>query len=224
MRETSAGKDAAMHTELNEHAGEEILERYAMSTLPDVEVEPFEEHLLICPVCQRRLEEMDAYVLAAGTAAAKLRQESPSAWRNFAARLTLRRLPAPLWVAGAVVVLVSGIWFTGRWELSQSPVSSPAVVLLRSGRGAHDTARSRAPSRQPLLLQVDLKELPTLPVYGLEIVDARGSRLWQSQVEPQDGRLSIRVTRKLAAGRYWVRLFKVTPPKELLREYGLAVK
>jgi predicted anti-sigma-YlaC factor YlaD len=37
-----------------QHIPEEAMEFYAMRTLPDFEIEPLEEHLLMCPECRDR--------------------------------------------------------------------------------------------------------------------------------------------------------------------------
>jgi len=47
-----------------EHISDNDLEWYAMLTLPETDLEPFEEHLLICSVCRVRLAESEQYVAA----------------------------------------------------------------------------------------------------------------------------------------------------------------
>lgn len=54
------------------HVPEDALEAYAMRKLPGRDVAPLEEHLLICPVCQTRLDAVDEYVRVAKAAAAAL--------------------------------------------------------------------------------------------------------------------------------------------------------
>ena len=39
-----------------------LLEAYAMGKLTDQESRPVEEHLLLCPVCQKRLEDLDDFL------------------------------------------------------------------------------------------------------------------------------------------------------------------
>jgi hypothetical protein len=59
------------------HISEEVLEQYAMRTLPEsAELGRLEEHLLICSECRNRLQMMDDYVAAMRSAAAKLRSGS----------------------------------------------------------------------------------------------------------------------------------------------------
>jgi hypothetical protein len=61
----------AMTQELNSHPDEGELEKYSMSDLREEE-DRFEEHLLHCEHCQRRLAETDAYVAAMRGAAAAI--------------------------------------------------------------------------------------------------------------------------------------------------------
>jgi len=60
-----------MNTCASLHIPGEVLEKYSLGILPDVDSAPLDEHLLICPTCQRRLEEIDDYVrvMKAATAA-----------------------------------------------------------------------------------------------------------------------------------------------------------
>jgi hypothetical protein len=61
-----------MNTGDESHVTEDALEAYALRKLSLRDVAPLEEHLLICPVCQTRLDEVDEYVRAAKAAAAAL--------------------------------------------------------------------------------------------------------------------------------------------------------
>jgi hypothetical protein len=55
-----------------DHASDDDLERYAMRTLLEAELEPLEEHLLICAECRERLDETETYVAAMRAAAGEL--------------------------------------------------------------------------------------------------------------------------------------------------------
>jgi anti-sigma factor RsiW len=60
-----------MNTFFPFHISGDALEKYALGRLPDADCDPLDEHLLICPTCQARLEEVDEYVkvMQAATAA-----------------------------------------------------------------------------------------------------------------------------------------------------------
>ncbi|HXI43075.1 MAG TPA: hypothetical protein VNH83_24040 [Bryobacteraceae bacterium] len=47
---------------IKQHPTEEILERYLFGLLPDYEVEPVEEHLLVCHACIDVAEQLLAFV------------------------------------------------------------------------------------------------------------------------------------------------------------------
>jgi anti-sigma factor RsiW len=61
-----------MAQDLNRHPDEGELEKYSMADLREEAAAGFEEHLLHCEHCQRRLAETDAYVAAMRRAAAQL--------------------------------------------------------------------------------------------------------------------------------------------------------
>ena len=46
------------------HATEEALEQYALGRLSDADAAPVEEHLLVCSLCQDRLQVTDAFIRA----------------------------------------------------------------------------------------------------------------------------------------------------------------
>ena len=47
---------------IRQHPAEEILERYLFGLLPDCEIEPVEEHLLVCHTCLDTAEQLLAFV------------------------------------------------------------------------------------------------------------------------------------------------------------------
>ena len=53
-----------MGTACESRIGEDTLEAYSLGGLPEAELAPLEEHLLVCAVCQRRLADTDAFVAA----------------------------------------------------------------------------------------------------------------------------------------------------------------
>lgn len=61
-----------MNTRSSLHIPEDVLEEYAMGMLPEQGCAPVEEHLLICPYCQCRLDAADAYIRIVKTAVSLL--------------------------------------------------------------------------------------------------------------------------------------------------------
>jgi len=46
------------------HMTDELLELYSLDRLSGADLERIEEHLLVCPECQERLKDTDAFVKA----------------------------------------------------------------------------------------------------------------------------------------------------------------
>jgi len=63
-----------MDMELTQHPSDDTLEAYVMRTLPEMEVAPFEGHLIICQLCRERFRETDEFVTAMGAAATEHRR------------------------------------------------------------------------------------------------------------------------------------------------------
>ncbi len=191
---------------------EETVERYCLGRLESEELERFEEHLLVCPGCQDRVAASDEYIAAMKLALRDIRarQAKPAGPRWNPLRWT------PLLAAGvAAAALAVFVHF-------RSPAGDPAphMVSLRAIRGFEDPAAA-APAGALLVLKADLSELPEMPSYRIAIADQGGAILWQASGTPEQGQLTVTLPRKLAPGRYWVRLLG---GGNLLREFGLKVE
>ena len=193
------------------HISDTDFERYAMNSLPEVETATLEEHLLVCPECQDRLQEADAHVRAMQAAARRLRQEEQNE--------KVARWPAwfrPAWglalAAAMAALIVVGVRTPGN--------TVPVAVMLEASRGPL-AAHAPAPAGKPLTLKMDLAELPAAPGYHAEVVDQTGRRLWEGAAAIRAGRAAVDISKPLPAGRYYVRLYSAS--SELLREYGLEV-
>ncbi len=209
----------------SEHALEEDLERYSMATLPEAEAAILEEHLLICPLCQERLTESDAYVRAMRSAASKLRTGDASSWRS---RLELVRTALATsklaWSGAAAICLILLSLVSVYWRSPRTGNSPPVAVILQTVRGADRLAGANAPMNSPLALEADLSGLPIVTALRLEVVDAKGVLVQRVDLKPEGGRLLAKVPGGLPRGRYWVRLHASEPEHELLREYALQVE
>jgi anti-sigma factor RsiW len=195
----------------NCHIDEEEIERYAMGATPEGAIAPFEEHLLICESCQRRLAHTDVYVSAMRQASARLRTEPLKRglpWLRFP-----RLVPA---LAGMAVVMVASGWWLSRLDMGEA---HPFAIDLAATRGA--AIEAQAPAGRWLLLRLDLANLPASPEYRLEMVGRSGNRVWQATVPARGSKADFKVPRT-QPGVYFVRVYR--PPGELLREYGFEVQ
>src|SRR5262245_27323636 len=87
-------EDKVMGLEMGPHLEEAELEQYSMGILPEQRITAFEEHFLVCQVCQDQLLEMEAYVNAVRSVSPKLRQVKRS-----------RRVFPQLALAAAAIVM-----------------------------------------------------------------------------------------------------------------------
>jgi hypothetical protein len=67
-----------MNVGFNCHFPDETLERYSMGKLSPSDCAPLEEHLLVCPACQLRLDAAADYILVAKAAIAALEPHPPA--------------------------------------------------------------------------------------------------------------------------------------------------
>ncbi len=175
-----------------------------MSTLGAADLQVVEEHLLMCPSCQKRQTETDAFVRAMRAAA---RAERDSEKRPARSSRSVWMLATAL---AAVVIAVVVIPRPAR--------VAPVSVLLESTRGA-GSPFARAPGDKPLLLDLDILGLPAAHFYRVEIVDSSGRQIRETMATGRDGRVRAQPPLRLAPGRYFVRLYSRT--SGILREYGL---
>jgi hypothetical protein len=224
------------------HLSEEVLENYAFGRLPQADLANFEEHILICTDCQKRLEIEDdfANIILQLKASETVPGDSPapsSSYDTHASNSPLGAISkvfidfhvasvfhAASWVTGlaGAVVLVIAAW---SLLLLRAPSLTAEAVTLKTLRGDDDVAQAH--SNRPLDLSLDLGDLsrsaPDARPYRLEMVDAVGGLLWtKTAVSPDSGKIAARVEIRLNAGVYWVRLYSASG--KLLREFGLRLE
>jgi len=201
-----------LHFADDRHATDEVLERYSMGRLAEPELAEFERHLLVCETCQDRLAHEDSIKQGVRDAGAALQRPRPAVrWRS----------PGLAWAAGMVAAGLA-IFAGMGWQSLRRSTAPPAVVLLQTTRGTEDLSRAAAPAGKPVTLMLDLTDLQQFPEYKLEVVDAAGHPVFQSGGAAQGNKLQATLTKGLAAGAYFVRVY--APTRELLREYALTVQ
>lgn len=205
-----------MLLETHGHAGNEELEVYCLGSLAEPRLSALEEHLLVCPQCQRRVEEMDAYTLAMRTAAAKLRSATVERPRT-----SFISAPTMAWTAGIAALFLAfavGLEWRPAWRQASPPVS----IALEATRGGPAPV-NRGPRGRLLTLNVDVTQLPVFPSYQLEMVSSSGASVWNSVGHADaGGKIIIATSREFAQGIYYVRIY--SPSKELLREFALEIE
>lgn len=193
------------------HATDDALERYAMGRLSEPELAGLEEHLLVCESCQDRLALEDSIRQGVRDKGVVLHQPRDVVWWRF---------PKIAWAAGLVtagLAVLAGF----EWQSMRRAQGTPAVIVLQTTRGTDDLTPA-APAGRPLTVVLDLTGLPQFAKYKLEIVRAAGHPVFQANPASQGNKLQATVSRGLASGVYFVRVY--SPARELLREYALVVR
>ncbi len=198
---------------LASHIEAEIMDQYAMGTLPEISLSEIEEHLLICPVCQTRLQEADEFIALFRVAATEP-DARPVAWWK-----TAFSFPTTAWAgaAAAVAVVVLMLVF-GPVRHSTLP---PAVVVMQALRGAE--SGSLVPAGRAATLVFNLPPSASPGQYQIQIVNTTGNGVLNAVAEARNGRLNATIG-KLDRGAYWVRLYQMRPEWELVEEYALRAR
>ena len=196
-----------------QHIEENLLDQYAMGTLPQGSITEIEEHLLICLLCQRRLVAVDEFLPLFRSAATPLDARATPWWLGA---LAFRRW---FW-SGTAAALAALLIFLATGESHKAKLA-PAILLMQSMRGPE--ADAEMVSGRPCLLVFDLAIPANHEDYEIEVVDAVGSEVLHHGGDFKDGRLTVLVQR-LAPGSYWVRVYRKQVARELMAEYGLRAK
>ena len=201
----------AVQLDILQHPMEDVLERYALGNARAGEIEPLEEHLLICSHCQERLSETDLYIFALRDATKILSGESrvrrPS--KNF----------WPVWAVGFAALAMALLLPSAH--LRPVPVQE---VFLETSRGAEPQLIKPVAAGHRFALNVAVTELAKSPAYRLELLDDTGVARWTGSAGTVAGHLRAEVPIQLTAGQYWVRIYLPTTPPSLLREFGLQAR
>ena len=208
------------------HPTEDLLDEYVLGRLEEPARSILEDHLLTCSSCQSSLAELDNYIRAMKTALVEFQQARPA---SGSAPPVWARLPGGatmIWAVGLMLAVVSSAMI---WWLTQ-PAPETVVATLAAFRGGDRAALAHAPAGKPLDLIIDATSLPDAGAYRLQIVNASGKNVWSGMAVASEEKLSTHVSKALAPGVYWVRLYgspresKVPGDAGLLREFGLRLE
>jgi methionine-rich copper-binding protein CopC len=197
------------------HLSEEAIEKYILGRMAEPEVDALEQHLLLCEFCRDQVQKSEAFVQAFRSVAPHVQSVPPSIWDRIRAVVALH--PGPVWTVAsalAAIMLVFTLIPTGSRSVQH--------VDLSTARGT-DASAPHARAKTTIDLQIDLSELPAASLYTIELVDANGTVIANYTSEAKSSKLTIPVTKPLAPGQYWVRIYGNSLKTELLREYGLKV-
>lgn len=216
-----------MKTEIESHAPEDLLERYAMRALPELESESLEDHLMFCRKCQDELESVESFLLAARLASRLIRREPLSAeaprsiWSRFARFAMIPRAEAkPAWRWFAMPASAAALACIAIFLIVPASLDiGYQQVRLEALRGSESYTVN---SQKPIELILNVAGL--LPsVYRVEVVGSNGETISTALAKSKGDSLTVRLTSKLRPGQYWVRLH-APGSNETLREFPLRSK
>lgn len=209
---------------LEKHPSEDALEEYALGLLPEEQVAEIEEHLLICPDCQQRLQETDEFIAVMREATRRWQQNPPPRWRLAWGKVQRWfEIPAVPWAAATAAVVVIILLLPRLVLEPRDRGAQPMTILLRATRAFETEMFARAPAGRPLQLAWDPAGLGGDECCRLQVVDSEGRVVVERHVRQQSEGPHARVE-ALRPGRYWVRLYASKPGGLLLREFGLTVR
>jgi hypothetical protein len=201
------------------------VEDFLFRRLSGVTREAVEEHLLCCQSCLSRVEEEQKFASALRVAGRRLENEEMDralGLRRFGIRQRLAGWllkPAPIW-GSAVALCAILLILAAPWN----GVRPSQEIALNTVRGTETAGAAQARSGGTITLRVDLTELVPQASYQLDLVDSQRRLRASAELKPAQGQLVWGPLPSLAAGQYWIRLSGAAPERELLREYGLAVR
>jgi hypothetical protein len=196
------------------HPTEDELEKYLLGHTTVSRTEAIEEHLLVCGSCQAALEEAEIFVLAMRSACQELLQERAVAPRRW---WQIRISVAAYAGSFAVLMTVLSLGYVYR---ASTPVPESELALTAT-RSAADQHAPFAAAGSTVLLHLDATSLPPQGRYIVELVDLAGDRIWAGGASAAGTTVTIRIGKRLEAGRYWVRLNNANDAE--LREFELNV-
>jgi hypothetical protein len=193
-----------------QHIPEETLEQYSLGRLSELEIEPVEEHLLICAQCQDALTETEDFLRVVRSAVVEMPAQPPkeASWMHWWGSMIALPKPLLTLVACAIALLIV--------MPNRSPKS--AIVELHTVRGVESAAQ--APSHAPLTLRLSVAGIGANEPLEVRVADADGKVVAQAPVQQTGGQTLARVG-PLSPGSYWARIYS---GEELLREYSFNVR
>jgi hypothetical protein len=186
-----------------DHLNDEVLERYAMRGLSEMESEAVEDHIALCSQCLDRLDETTAFVQGMRAGATAEPAKAPARWLK-PGWLT------PAWGSG--LAAAAGLAFV---MLRPEALPPAATVVLDGTRGTATQVHGTGPFDFELFMPTEGKS------YHVELLDENGRKQWEGDVPGANGKLHALVKQKISGGQYFL---EVTEPVSGSRhEYAVQV-
>jgi hypothetical protein len=204
--------DRELDVEQNFHVSEDRLEQYVLGRLDSVEVVPLEEHLVMCALCQERLDGVEDLAIGLRQAL-ETQQVTSSAAPKAPGWFDWLRRPGFSMAAGlAALILVIAVFSNNRTNVAPS-----ASLVLTSIRG-------EMPQTVPAQhFDLTLADAPREGgPFRVEVLNAMGGSIWSGLATAGPNGVEVTEPRRLENGDYFVRLY--TADGKVLREYGFKIR
>lgn len=189
------------------HPSEDVLEEYVFLRLSEKDTATVEEHLLACPDCCQIIKNIDEFVLA-------MKQNRDAGVISTPGRSVRWKILGYGAAAAATVLALTAVTILPATRR----VGDATPVQLVAFRGGESGAMIPARAGAALTLAVDLADLTPSGSYRLQIVDAKGTQVWNGESHAAGGTLKMQMSHGLKPGIYWIRLYS---GDNLVREFGV---
>lgn len=205
-----------------DHPTDEALERFLLHHANEEELEVVETHILACESCVTRLEDLEFLITTTKLALQEVRSEQLA---KQAAQAAKQQTSWKSWITGPRLSWAGGlaVFALGVAIVPQLTKQHTTDIALSAYRGLDI---STVPEGRPLHVSLNANDLGSGPV-TVELVDNRGSRLWQGSSDIQNDKVDISVPRISQVGPHFIRLYSPKPGNaegDLLREFAFQVK
>jgi hypothetical protein len=211
--------------EQNFHGTDDQLEQYALGRLPESDLPPVEEHLMICAACRERLDGIGDFAVGMREALALPDPDPELASTNTEQADLPRKGPAradwsgwlhnpafSMAVGFALLLIVVGIFSSNRTTYAPS-----ASLQLTAMRGEMPLA---VPARE---FDLTLADGPREGgPFRVSVVNALGATMWSGLAVSGPSGVKAAVQQPLAPGDYFVRLYSSSDA--ILHEYGFRIR
>jgi hypothetical protein len=204
-----------------DHPTEDELERFVLNRSTETELEGMETHILACPSCVTRLEDLEFEISVTKLALRDFQREQlaktalprETSWKTW---FTVPKLS----LTGAVAAAALGLVVAPAFLTDRAPVAQVRLSAFR-GEGTFTV-----PSRHQLDIHLNSADLAEGPVL-VAVVDIRGGEVWKGKATIHDEQAEVIVSPISERGAHFLRLYapnQASPDSDLLREFAFQVQ
>jgi hypothetical protein len=204
-----------------DHPTDEMLERLLLHRSQNSEREVLESHMLACPSCLVRVEDLQDQITATKLALQKIKTKRAARAASSAQLARLKQLAPPILLSSlALAVLTVGLFLIPHGVQENGSIAKVSLSVYR------DSEHAVLPQGRPAHVTIDAADVPDGPVL-IEIVNPLGAEIWRGHATVFREKAEILAPPITHIGVYLLRLY---PPgtrqekSEILTEFVFHVK